>query len=646
MVKYAHLIPLFPFLAFLTNILLGRRIKKASALVSITASCVSLFLSILAFLGYLGGNGSYTLLRWLNLNANSLSFGVIIDPLTCMMLLVVTIIGTLIQVYSIGYMHNDARFSRFFAYMSLFMCSMLGLVLADNFIMLYIFWEGVGLCSYLLISFWFEKVSAAKAGMKAFITTRIGDTGLFIGILVLFFAAGTLNFSALEHVTGNHTLFTIAAFLILCGAIGKSAQFPLHVWLPDAMEGPTPVSALIHAATMVVAGVYLVARTFWLFSSHQPSLIWVGYIGGFTAIFAASIATVNNDIKRILAYSTLSQVGLMMMGLGVGGYTAGTFHLMTHAFFKALLFLCAGSVIHAVGTQDIQKMGGLLSKLKVTGTTLIIASLAIAGVPPLSGFWSKDEILSQALNQGHPVLFAVGLATSLLTSFYVFRLIFLVLFGKTRSELHPHESPQVMTLPLCVLAFFSLFVGFTGSPFMHNLYQGFVISPSEGASHVHESSHLVMILSTLVAFLGIGLSYSFYILNNKIIPASVRSKFLPLYRILSNKYYIDEIYEFIFIKSCIGLSRLAFKFDLGVIDAAVNGAARLSVIIADIKSWFDKYIIDGIVNGCAISVGLFSRLVRRLQTGLVQNYLLIAFFGLLILIIIKLRGGETCLSRF
>jgi len=636
MVKYSYLIPLFPFAAFVINILFGRRIKKLSALVAILASAISFFLSLAAFIGYLGGNGSYTVVRWLDFNAASLNFGVTIDPLTCMMLLVVSSVGTLIQVYSIGYMSHDLRFSRFFAYMALFMCSMLVLVLADNFIMLYIFWEGVGLCSYLLISFWFERASAAKAGMKAFITTRIGDTGLFIGILMLFSAAGTLNFKALEHSSGNQALFTIAAFLILCGAVGKSAQFPFHVWLPDAMEGPTPVSALIHAATMVVAGVYLVARTFWLFAMHQPSLIWVAYIGAGTALFAASIATVNNDIKRILAYSTISQVGLMLLGLGVGGYSAGAFHLMTHAFFKALLFLCAGSVIHAVGTQDIQKMGGLLPKLKVTGATFIIAGLAIAGVPPLSGFWSKDEILSEALNNGHPVLFAIGLMTSLLTAFYIFRLIFLVLFGKPRSELHPHESPATMTIPLSILAFFSIIAGFVGSPFMNHAFQNFMVFPQESyIPHAAGAVHLVMAFSTLAAFSGIGLAYSFYMLNNKILAYSVRSKFLFLYRIIYNKYYIDEIYEILFINPCIRLSRLSFKFDLGVIDAGVNAVAQVTVIIGKIKSWFDKYIIDGAVNGLAKTVRLSSGLLRRVQTGLVQNYLLIAFFGLLILIIIK-----------
>ena len=437
MVKYAHFIPLFPFIAFAINILFGRKLKKASALVSIAASSIAFLVAAMTFIGNINGEGSYTIARWLSFNGVPLDFGVTIDALSCMMLLVVTVVGTLIQIYSIGYMHDDARFSRFFAYMSLFMGSMLGLLLADNFVMLYIFWEGVGLCSYLLISFWFERPAAARAGMKAFITTRIGDTGLLIGILLLFFSTKTLYFKDLAGLAINDTTLMAVSILIFCGAMGKSAQFPLHVWLPDAMEGPTPVSALIHAATMVAAGVYLVARCYGLFISHHVALIFVAYIGGITAFMAASIALVNNDIKRILAYSTISQLGLMMLGLGVGGYEAGTFHLMTHAFFKALLFLCAGSIIHsihveddpAVHTQDIRKMGGLFPKMKITGTTLIIAGLAIAGIPPLSGFWSKDELLSEIINTGHPVLFAAAALTSLMTAFYIFRLIFLVLFG-------------------------------------------------------------------------------------------------------------------------------------------------------------------------------------------------------------------------
>ncbi len=647
MVKYTHLIPLFPFLAFAVNILFGRKIKKLSALVCITASVVSLFLSIMALLGCRNGEGPYTFARWLHLNGTALDFGVMVDPLSCTMLLVVTIVGTLIQIYSIGYMHDDPRFSRFFAYIALFTASMLGLVLADNLLMLFIFWEGVGLCSYLLISFWFERPSAARAGMKAFITTKIGDTGFFAGILILFTSTGTFNFNSLQHASGHYTLFTIAAFLIFSGAVGKSAQFPLHVWLPDAMEGPTPVSALIHAATMVAAGVYLVARTFWLFSSHQPSMLWVAYIGALTALFAASVATVNNDIKRILAYSTISQLGLMMMGLGVGGYSAGMFHLVTHAFFKALLFLCAGSVIHAIHTQDIQKMGGLLPKLKVTGTTFIIASLAIAGVPPFSGFWSKDEILSEALNRGHPVLFAIGILTSALTAFYIFRLIFLVLFGKMRSELHPRESPKVMTIPLSILALFAIFIGFIGSPFMHHAFQNFINSQ---AGHIMaaapEPDYFVMALSTSMAFLGVGLAYSICILNNKIVPGYVRAKFQLLYTVIYNKYYIDEIYDFLFIKPCISLAKLSFGFDYAVIDGAVNGVAKVTVIISRIKAWFDLHIVDGIVNLTAGIINSFSKVLRLVQAGRVQAYLLIAFLGLVAIIFTKLTGGVTCLFRF
>ncbi|MDO8663153.1 MAG: NADH-quinone oxidoreductase subunit L [Candidatus Omnitrophota bacterium] len=635
MVNYAHLIPIFPFLAFTVNILFGRKLKKLSALISILASACAFLFSLLTLLGYLNGRGSYTFLNWFQWKGFSLDFGVLIDPLSCTMLLVVTFVGTLIQIYSIGYMHDDPRFSRFFAYISLFTASMLGLVLADNLLLLFIFWEGVGVCSYLLISFWFERESAANAGMKAFITTRIGDIGLLIGILILFSATHTFNFSALQGASGNYTLFTIAAFLIFSGAVGKSAQFPLHVWLPDAMEGPTPVSALIHAATMVAAGVYLVGRTFWLFSSHPLALNWVAYIGAITALFAASIATVNNDIKRILAYSTISQLGFMMMGLGMGGYSAGIFHLVTHAFFKALLFLCAGSVIHAVHTQDIQKMGGLFSKLKVTGATFIIASLAIAGIPPFAGFWSKDEILSEALRAGHPVLFSIGIVTSLLTAFYMFRLIFLVLLGKARSKLSAHESPRVMTIPLSILALCAITIGLIGSPFMHYAFQNFIHPEVESL----KPDYLVMLVSTLVALLGIGIAYSFYILNNKILPVALRAKFAPFYRVVYNKYYVDEIYDAVFIKPCIALAKLSSKFDSGIIDGAVNGTARVTVLVSRVKSWFDLRIIDGVVNLTAKIVNVFSRSLRLAQTGRVQSYLLVGFLGLVIIILIKFMGG-------
>jgi len=639
MVNLAHLIPVFPVAAFVINILVGRRLKISSAIVSISASIAAWCLSLYTLVAFLRGQESYTLLKWLSVGGTSLTIGVIVDPLTCMMLVVVTTIGTLIQIYSVGYMKGDVRFSRFFAYLSLFMSSMLGLLLADNLITLYIFWEGVGLCSYLLISFWFEKPAAARAGMKAFITTRIGDTGLLIGIFILAFSAHTVYFRDLATLHEAGPLFTAAALLIFCGAVGKSAQFPLHVWLPDAMEGPTPVSALIHAATMVAAGVYLVARCFTFFAAHGQALLCVAYVGGLTAIFAASIAVVNNDIKRVLAYSTISQLGFMMMGLGVGGYSAGTFHLMTHAFFKALLFLCAGSVIHSVHTQDIQAMGGIFKKMKVTGATFVIATLAIAGIPPFAGFWSKDEILSEVLRQGHPFLFAIASVTSVLTAFYMFRLIFLTLFGKPRSEMHPHESPAVMTVPLAILAVFAALIGLVGSPFANHAFQNFI---SLGQSHESEGrgpDYMVMGLSTLLALLGIGTAYLLYILNKEILPQRIRRHFTPLYNLVSNKYYIDELYRFLFIQPLIRLSRVASKFDLGVIDGAVNGAAWITVILSKISAWIDRYIVDGAVNLVAMIVRLLSLALRRIQTGYIQTYLLIAFFGLAIIILIKLIGG-------
>jgi NADH-quinone oxidoreductase subunit L len=635
MVNLAHLIPVFPFAAFVVNILFGRRVKKFSAIVSISASTISFCLAVYTLVCFLKGQGSYSLFNWLIFGGVLLNIGVIVDPLTCMMLVVVTTIGTLIQIYSIGYMKDDARFSRFFAYMSLFMGSMLGLLLADNFVMLYVFWEGVGLCSYLLISFWFEKPSAAKAGMKAFITTRIGDTGLLIGIFILIFSAHTVYFSELGNLSAG-PLFTAAAILIFCGAVGKSAQFPLHVWLPDAMEGPTPVSALIHAATMVAAGVYLVARCFVLFSSHGAALITVAYIGGITAFFAATIAVVNNDIKRILAYSTISQLGFMMMGLGVGGYSAGVFHLMTHAFFKALLFLCAGSVIHSIHTQDIREMGGIFRKMKITGLSFVIASLAISGIPPFAGFWSKDEILSEILRNNHPFLFGLAVVTSLLTAFYMFRLIFLVLFGKSRSEIHPHESPAVMTIPLAILAVFAIFIGLIGSPFMNNVFQKFIY-PHE--AEIMKPDYAVMGLSTLLATLGIAVAYLLYILNRNLLPQRIRQNFTPLYNLVYNKYYVDEIYAFLFIRPTIRLAKLAFKFDLGVIDGTVNGVAKLTVILSKIAAWIDRYVVDGAVNMTAKIVEIFSLVLRRMQTGYIQTYLLIAFFGLVIIIFVKLIIG-------
>lgn len=610
MVNIAHYIPVFPFLAFLINIFWGKRLSNLSALVSVVACALSFIFSVMVFQSYGQGQGSYILGTWLTLNGAPLKFGVIVDSLSVMMLLVVTLIATLIKVYSISYMKGDPRYSRYFAYISLFTSSMLGLILADNLVLLYIFWEGVGLCSYLLISFWFEKPAAARAGLKAFITTRIGDTGLLLGIFILFFQTKTLRFDELAHAPGNEWMMALAALLIFLGAVGKSAQFPLHVWLPDAMEGPTTVSALIHAATMVAAGVYLVARTYVLFIAHPLCCEVVAIVGGISALMAATMAMTNNDIKRILAYSTMSQLGLMMLGLGVGGYSAGTFHLMTHAFFKALLFLCAGSVIHAVHTQDIQKMGGLFSKMKVTGTTFILGALALAGIPPLAGFWSKDEILSQAYH-GHPVLFAVAALTSLLTSFYMARLIFLVLFGKPRQESHAHESPLTMTIPLIILSFFAVTIGLIGSPFMQHAFQKFIMLGALGAQHAQESGLAVMILSTIISLAGILLAYVVYVRGAKILPQGVRVLFSPLYKLAANKYYIDEIYEALFIQPFLKLCRGSNQFDGSV--------------------------VDGLVNKTANFVQWSAGLLRRLQTGLIQNYLLVLIIGAAILIV-SLKG--------
>ncbi|MBF0503961.1 MAG: NADH-quinone oxidoreductase subunit L [Candidatus Omnitrophica bacterium] len=596
----AHFIPLFPFLAFVIDILIGRRLKIASAYIATGACVLSFIFSLKVYQDFSCGAGSYDLGTWLVIAGKPLNFGIIIDPLSIMMLLIVSFIGTFILIYSIGYMHDDPRFSRYFAYISLFMSSMLGLVLADNFILLLIFWEGVGLCSYLLIAFWHERPAAAAAGLKAFVTTRIGDTGFLIGILLLFFTCGTFHFTDLKSVTGPEPLLTIAAILIFMGAMGKSAQFPLHVWLPDAMEGPTAVSALIHAATMVAAGVYLVARCFPLFVAHPIALQTVAVIGGISALMAASMATVNNDIKRVLAYSTISQLGLMMLGLGLGSVSAGTFHLMTHAFFKALLFLCAGSVIHSVGIQDIQKMGGLFSKMKITGTTFCIGTLALAGVPPFAGFWSKDEILLTAWQNHHPVFLILALLTSLLTAFYMARLIFLVLFGTARSQMHPHESPMSMTIPLMVLSIFAFGAGFWGAP----IKEGFIEGESHGAG-------MIMTISTLVSLTGLLTAYLIYVRRITLLPLSVLNSLQGLKTLLINKYYIDEIYDRVLIQPCLRLCRASFDFD--------------------------SNIVDGLVNAMAFVTQYCSGVIRRSQTGLIQNYLLIQVFGVVLLLIWLLK---------
>ncbi|MEK6646852.1 MAG: NADH-quinone oxidoreductase subunit L [Candidatus Firestonebacteria bacterium] len=637
--EYGILIPVLPLLAFVLIIFFGKRLPGKGSYIGIFAMALSFILSCLIFVKFVGGASSYEFnYPWFSFGGKVISAGILIDGLTAVMLVVVTLVSLLVQIYSIGYMHNDIRYSRYYSYLSLFTFSMLGLILSNSFFEVFMCWELVGVCSYLLIGFWFEKKEASDAGKKAFITTKIGDLGFTIGIFLLFVAFGTLNFNELKIsiVGANETLLTIIAILIFCGAIGKSAQFPLHVWLPDAMEGPTPVSALIHAATMVAAGVYLVARSYFIFAGSEVALSVVAYIGIITAFLAATMALVAIDIKRVLAFSTISQLGFMMFGLGVGGYTAGMFHLTTHAFFKALLFLGAGSVIHSVHTNDIRKMGGLGKYMKITAGCFFIASLSISGIWPFSGFYSKDEILVEAFKSGHYFIYIVATIVAFMTAFYMFRLCFLTFTGEHRDkETHPHESPNSMTIPLIVLAILSVVTGkllVSGNTIEHLIHFGEVGHP-ELVSGSHAS--FVPAVSLVVAILGIVLAWLMY--YKKVIdPEKIAEKFKPIYTLLLNKYYFDEIYDKFLIQPVIKLTKVLFKFDFTVIDGAVNGSAWITVFISKAKNLFDIHIVDGAVNAIAWLTQKFGNILRHIQTGLVQNYMLIIIIGLSILVVLKL----------
>jgi len=644
MTQYAFLIPLLPLFAFVMIVFLMRWKEKVSAGFSIAMIVISWLMSVVVLIETIGRQGApyeayYTFLSFTNFH---LEIGILVDALTAIMLMVVTTIGACTEIYSIGYMKDDPRFSRFFSYLSLFLFSMLGLVVANNFFMIFIFWELVGLTSYLLIGFWFEKKSAADACKKAFITTRTGDLGFLVGLFMIGVYCGTFNYGGVFDSVASGMIpagiVTAIAIFVFCGAVGKSAQFPLHVWLPDAMEGPTPVSCLIHAATMVAAGVYLVARSMNIFVASADASLVVAVIGIVTSFIAASIALVQVDIKRILAYSTVSQLGYMIMALGLygydtahhhhsAGYMAGTFHLMTHAAFKGLLFLAAGSVIHAVHTNDIREMGGLSQKMKITNLTFIIASLSIAGIFPLSGFWSKDEIVATAAH--HPVFLVVTLIIAFMTAFYMFRLCFLTFFGEPRDQHrfdHAHESPRVMTWPLIVLAFLSIFAGWVGIPWLHHGYSWFLY---QGNPPEHTPSWALMTISTIVGVSGIGLAYLVY--QKKVISAEkIGSTFRLIYTLLFNKYYFDEIYQKLIIDPIMVFARFMWTFDARVIDGAVNGTAWATILWSDIKEWFDTWIVDGAVNGTGWLVQKWSHLLRFIQTGKVQFYaLFIAMFAVL-----------------
>ncbi|HUA62264.1 MAG TPA: NADH-quinone oxidoreductase subunit L [Verrucomicrobiae bacterium] len=589
-------------------------------------------------------------------------WGFLLDHLSSVMILVVTGIGFLIHIYSIGYMAHDNGYYRFFGYLNLFVFFMLMLVLANNYALLFVGWEGVGLCSYLLIGFYFHKKSAADAGKKAFIVNRVGDAGFVLGMLLMLSVLGTVRFVDVRAIlhsgqftaeTAGFGVLSAMALLMFIGATGKSAQIPLYVWLPDAMEGPTPVSALIHAATMVTAGVYMVARSSALFELAPKTAGIVATVGALTALLAASIALVQNDIKKVLAYSTVSQLGYMFLALGVGAYWVAIFHLFTHAFFKALLFLGSGSVIHAMGgEQDMRYMGDLRKKIPTTHWTMAVASVAIAGVPGLAGFFSKDEILWQTFSspKGSNILWFVGLLTALMTAFYMWRLMSMTFYGKSRVKpevlAHVHESPLSMTGPLTVLAIGTIVAGWLGTPKLWNLpefFRGFEgwLAPvfasapgehlraaaAEAASEGLEWS--LMGLSVLIAFIGIAVAIYFYHMKPHI-PEKIYSTCGPIHKILYNKWYVDELYDFIFVNGLGKGGGLALgAFDRNVVDGGVNGAGWFTRFSATVSGWWDTWIIDGSIRFGSFCVKMASYPVCILQTGRVQAYALFVVVGVL-----------------
>src|SRR5499427_6352765 len=692
------LIPLLPAFGAAIMFFFGRRLQKS------TVSAVCVGAGVLAFLMACGCVLQYNawadannhqpfqkiLYTWLGTDTGHLTFatkggspapfqadaGFLLDPLSSIWLLFVTGVGMLIHVYSTGYMAHEGGYYRFFGYLNLFMFSMLTLILANNYVLMFVGWEGVGLCSYLLIGFYFQRKSASDAANKAFIVNRIGDAGFILGMFFIAWYMGSLRYIDVNaaarsgHFQIGDPIITAATLLLFVGACGKSAQIPLYVWLPDAMEGPTPVSALIHAATMVTAGVYMVARSNALFVLAPSSMKVVAIIGALTAIFAASIGLVQNDIKRVLAYSTVSQLGYMFLALGVGAFAAGVFHVFTHAFFKALLFLGAGSVIHAMsGEQDMRNMGDLGHRIPTTYRTMFIATLAIAGIPPFAGFFSKDEILWQTWTSeggAYRILWGIGYLTALMTAFYMFRLIYLTFYSKPRMshevEHHIHESPSSMTMPLIVLAVMSLLAGFLGWPHSlggsdrfakyldpvfargeaHVLVEearaGQLAAGEKEEEHTSPTEFVLMFLSVGAALAGWALAKRAYTNADKGYTEPINAAAPPVYNTILNKYYVDEGYDYIFTGrrrlggirlGAMGLGEACSWFDANVVDGVVNASGWLTRAVATLSSWWDKWIIDGIgVNGPAILARMLSYPTRLLEWGLVQWYALVMTAGL------------------
>ena len=665
------LIPLFPLAGAALMFFFGRKLPN----VGVNVICVgSVFLAMCYAFGAIWQLVSrpvaerlvsYNLFDWvpagaMHTNAGKLMnfnvpWGVMIDPLTCVMLFVVTGVGFLIHVYSTGYMAHEGGYYRFFGYLNLFMFSMLILITANNLLLLFVGWEGVGLCSYLLIGFYFLRKSATDAGKKAFIANRVGDAGFILGLFLMLGTLGTIQFTELGpaiaagHFQMGDAALTAIAILLFVGATGKSAQLPLYVWLPDAMEGPTPVSALIHAATMVTAGVYMIARTNAVFSMAPKALEVVAVVGCVTSLFAATIGLLQNDIKKVLAYSTISQLGYMFLACGVGAFTAGVFHLMTHAFFKALLFLGSGSVIHALsGEQDMRKMGALWKKIPTTAKTFVIASIAIAGIPPLAGFFSKDAILGHAF-ENNKFLWLLGFITAGMTAFYMFRLVNMTFFGESRVdhevEHHIHESPSSMTVPLMILAALSVVGGWVGWPealggsdrfskFLEPVMAKHVEEGAEAAATQAASGasveYLLMLASVLIACGGIWLAYRWYIQHPEV-PDKIAAASPFLYKLIYNKYYVDQLYDAMFVNRMKDLALTLGSFDVNFINGlGVDGSGWLTRLTSSISGIWDSWIVDGLVNLAARIVWLFSWPVRMLQTGRVARYALFMLFGVLI----------------
>ncbi len=685
--ELSWLVPLFPALGALLMLFFGRALErtrqgeaKAHQRAVISVLCPGLvavsFVFALGAVLELSGRPDHTFEKTLYTWVAGLPFhtasgqiarfeaawGVLLDPLSAVMVLVVSFVGFLIHVYSVGYMAHEGGYYRYFGYLNLFMFNMLTLVMANNYAMMFVGWEGVGLCSYLLIGFWFQRKSASDAGKKAFVVNRVGDAAFILGMLLTFATFGTVAFSQVNAAArsgafpvGDATI-TAITLLFFIGATGKSAQIPLFTWLPDAMEGPTPVSALIHAATMVTAGVYMVARSNALFVLAPTSMKVVAVIGGLTAIFAASIGLVQNDIKRVLAYSTVSQLGYMFLACGVGAFGAGIFHLSTHAYFKALLFLGAGSVIHALsGEQDLRKMGALKDKIPWTFRFFILAAMAIIGVPLTAGFFSKDEILWQAWSNpeyGSKALWLVAFVTAGMTAFYMWRLVFLTFFGRSRVEHevehHIHESPRVMLVPLGVLAVLSVVGGFVGIPAslghwlgLPNLFEHWLEPvfqrPAVVAAAVAEEAHhdsmeyLLMVLAVGLAGAGVLLAYRLYVQRPEA-AEQLQTQLRPVYNVLLNKYYVDEAYSAVFVEGPVlgkQLGTALSTFDARIVDGGVNGAGWLTRFVSQLSIWWDTWVVDGAVRLLGFTTKVVSFPVRMIQTGFVQSYALIIVLGVL-----------------